>query len=179
VAIMRVEEGLDTGPWALAAEVPVGDLYLEELTNLLAEVGANALLEALRHVEAGTVAWRRQDDSQATYANKIAADDVALDPGQSAVVLARRVRASSDSAPSVAVIGDVRVRVTRARPANEGPEGGLGAGGVLADKRSLVLGTAQGGLLLETIVPEGRKPMEGAAWARGARLPADVRWSAP
>jgi methionyl-tRNA formyltransferase len=175
VAIMRMEEGLDTGPWAVASEVPVDGLYLEELTILLAEVGAHALLETLRRVEAGTVSWHGQDDREATFAAKVTAGDVALGSGISAIQAWRRVRASSDSAPSIAFVGDTRVRVLAARPAEEYP----GPGRILATKRALIVGTADGGLLLERIVPEGRGAMEGCAWARGAHLDDHARWSAP
>ena len=69
VAIMRMEEGLDTGPYATVMRVPVADADLAALTGDLAEAGAEALLEAMRSVEAGTVEWTVQDAALATYAS--------------------------------------------------------------------------------------------------------------
>ena len=77
---MRVGEGLDTGPWAVAVEVPVDGLDASALSADLAEAGADALLDTIRAVEAGTVVWHEQDDRLATYAAKVGPADVAIDP---------------------------------------------------------------------------------------------------
>jgi methionyl-tRNA formyltransferase len=176
VSIMRMEEGLDTGPYSVVVEEPVGELGVDDLTSILAETGADALLETLRRVEAGTVVWTQQDESLATYANKITADELALDPTMRVDEAWRRVRVATDSAPCVVRVGGGRVRILEARPADP-IDGGLPApGAVVIGRTGPELALADGTLLLERIVPEGRRPMEASAWARGARLPDGPRW---
>jgi methionyl-tRNA formyltransferase len=152
----------------------VGDSSVEELTALLADAGASALIETMRALEAGTVCWTLQDETLVTYASKITADELTLAPTLSAQDAWRRVRASTDSSPSTTLVAGVRLRVLEASPL--AGDTGPAAAGVSLSKTGLVLGMDDGALCLDRVVPEGRRAMEGAAWARGARLPENARW---
>ena len=69
VTTMRLEAGLDTGPMFLAREVPVARTAMAcEMLTVLADVGAELLVETLRGVERGTVRAIAQDHAQATLA---------------------------------------------------------------------------------------------------------------
>jgi methionyl-tRNA formyltransferase len=172
VSIMHMEEGLDTGPYALQVRVPVGDRYATELEDVLARAGADALIEVLALIEAGDVVWTAQDDGAATYAAKITKDDVALLPEASTEEAFRRVRAATHRAPARACVGDRELTVVRARPVAERSEPGT----VCVREGWPVLALADGSLLLEVVRPAGRGDMSGADWARGARLTDDVCW---
>ena len=50
----------------------MGDKDVALLTDLLADLGAHALLTALTQLEAGCIRWTRQDEEHVTYAEKIA-----------------------------------------------------------------------------------------------------------
>jgi methionyl-tRNA formyltransferase len=179
VSIMRMEEGLDTGPYSVVAGASVGELGVDELTARLAEAGADALTEAMRGLEAGTLRWVEQDESLATYANKITAEELALDPAMTVDDAWRRVRVATDSAPCAARIAGARVRIVNARP-DTALEGERSAPGTLVTvKAGPALALADGLLLLERVIPEGRPPMDAAAWVRGARLADDPRWERP
>ena len=80
VCIMRMEKGLDTGDWCVRREIPAGDMDAAQLSDELAELGAAALLVALQQIEQGSVAWTSQDESAATYANKIEKGELDIDP---------------------------------------------------------------------------------------------------
>jgi methionyl-tRNA formyltransferase len=173
VSIMRMEEGLDTGPYATVARLPIGDSDLAWLTAELADLGAEALLDTMRLVEAGTVEWIVQDDAAATYAGKMGPADVALDPALSVVDAWRRVRASSSSAPCALRVAGTRVRALAASMA---PDASLESGRLSAGKHGVTLGLSDGALLITSLVPEGRNTMDASAWARGARLTDDATW---
>lgn len=172
VSIMLMEEGLDTGPYAHRVAVPVGERSVDELTEVLAEVGAEALSEVLREIEDGTVVWTPQDDSKASYAAKITRDDVALEPSLTVAEAHRRIRASSASAPSRACVSGRLLTVVRGSIVRPGPE----QGSVHTTRDSLVLGFADGGISLDEIRPEGKGCMDGACFARGARLDDRATW---
>jgi methionyl-tRNA formyltransferase len=171
VSIMRMEEGLDTGPYAVQATVPVGDRTTDELTAELAHAGAGALVRALGAIEAGTVVWTEQDDALATYANKVSADDLALQPGLGVEEALRRVRASSRSAPCRVAVGGRRAVVLRASQA----DADLAPAAASCD-RDVLLGMADGVVRIDELVPQGRSAMSGDAFARGARLDATCTW---
>jgi methionyl-tRNA formyltransferase len=174
VSIMRMAEGLDTGPYCLQRSVEVDDHDTASLTVELADVGAQALSDALHAIESGEAAWVEQDDAGATYAAKISAEDVGLAPELAVVDAYRRIRASSRQAPARACVGDTDVVVTEACLSTHT----LAAGHVHAHARGLVLGFTDGALDVLRLTPRGRASMDGAAYARGARLGGDVRWGA-
>lgn len=76
VSIMRMDEGLDTGPYLLRREIHIPrEVNAGELTNGLADLGAKAIVEALGLVEDGAVEPTSQDDTKATYAAKVTSKD--------------------------------------------------------------------------------------------------------
>jgi methionyl-tRNA formyltransferase len=175
VSIMLMEEGLDTGPYALQRSLPAGDRTVPELTALLAEEGAQALLEVLDTLESGTVSWTQQDESQATYAAKITRSDVALRPDCTVAEALRRVRVSTRQAPSRLRVGDMDLTVVSASVSDTE----LAQGSVSAGSSGLLIGVRDGSLSLDRIRPAGRSDMDGVAWVCGARLPATCTWKAP
>ena len=79
VTILRMDEGLDTGPVALqqAVEIP-SDITGGELTELLAKLGSNAIVEALGFIEANTITLTEQVNLYATYASKLSDEDLLI-----------------------------------------------------------------------------------------------------
>lgn len=172
VSIMLMEEGLDTGPYAVQRTVEIGERYAADVESDLAHAGADALVAVLATVEDGTVTWTPQDDSLATYATKVTKDDVALLPEISVREALLRVRASSRSAPARACLGDREMTVVRASitSATAGP------GAVCIHEGAPVLGFADGALRLDVVRPAGKGDMPGSSWVLGARLPEGVCW---
>ncbi len=92
VTIMQMDTGLDTGDMLLKVTCPIepGDTA-EILHNKLAETGAQALLDILPDLSAGTLQPELQDETQASYAKKLQKSEAELDWQQSAEQLARQV----------------------------------------------------------------------------------------
>jgi methionyl-tRNA formyltransferase len=174
VSIMRMEEGLDTGPFAMQVVVPAGVASSEELRCTLAEAGARVLMAVIGEVAAGCVVWTSQDESAATYAAKITRADVALSPNLSVAEAIRRVRASGTTASSRAVLDGKAVSVQRLISSGEP----VAPGRVFVNEGGLLIGLADGTARVERLTPAGKGPMDGASFARGARLSPDARWEA-
>lgn len=172
VSIMLMEEGLDTGPFALQRKVPLAGRYADEVEADLAHVGADALLDVLDGIERGSVTWTPQDDAAATYAAKLIKDDVALTPDLTLAGALSRVRAATRRAPARACVGDRELTIARASAAHVA----TAPGAVCLHDGLPVLGFANGAIVLETVRPAGRGDMPGAEWARGARLTEDTCW---
>jgi len=76
VTIMRMDEGLDTGPIALQRPVEIPPaMNAGELSNLLAEIGAEAIVESLDLLQGDALMLLEQDNLHATYASKILDED--------------------------------------------------------------------------------------------------------
>lgn len=94
VTIMRMEEGLDTGPMLARRATPITSRDTAgTLHDRLAALGAELMVETLKRVERGAVDADPQDERLATYAPKITAADAVADWGRPALELERRVRA--------------------------------------------------------------------------------------
>jgi len=172
VSIMLMEEGLDTGPYALQVRVPVGDRYAAELEAELARVGAQALIDVLDLIGSGTAVFTPQNAAAATYAAKITKDAVALLPEITAAKAFVRVRAATRRAPARACVGDTELTVIKATPLPDQRS----PGSVCLHEGRPLLGFAEGSLALDVVRPAGKPDMPGSDWARGARLTEDVCW---
>jgi len=169
VSIMRVTEGLDSGPVALREEVAVGpEDDFEALAARLAALGGEVLVEALDRLAEGRLEFAEQDDGAATYAEKIGPAERRLDPARPATELARVVRALTPHIGAyLEVAGGERLGVRRARPVDVS----VTAGEVRAEWGALLLGCGQGALRLEVVQPQGGRPMAADAYLRGHPLP--------
>jgi methionyl-tRNA formyltransferase len=76
VTIIRMDEGLDTGPMALQHPVAIPpEMDAGELTDRLARTGAKAIVEGLDLLQTNTLILVDQDNRHATYASKISNED--------------------------------------------------------------------------------------------------------
>jgi methionyl-tRNA formyltransferase len=172
VCTFMIDEGMDTGPLLLAAEVAVRpDDDAGTLTARLAEVGARLAVETLDALEAGAVTPRPQPEAGASLAPKVRPGDARLDFNRPADRLVDAVRAFTPTPGAWTTLRGRRLKVTRAAPAPDGVGAGLPPGllRVGPDGRLLV-GAADRPLELIEVQPEGRRAMSGAEFARGARL---------
>jgi methionyl-tRNA formyltransferase len=175
ISVMLMEPTLDTGPVALAVDVPVGDHTALTLRAELARVGADALAEVLEHIERGDVRWSPQDDEAATYADKVTTDDVALHPGLGVSEFLARVRASSRRAPARLALCDTTAVVVEAERVMDGAL----EPGEADTRKDLLLGTADGTVAITRIRPESRAEMDGRAFACGLQGEVSGTWGAP
>ncbi len=173
VSIMRMEAGLDTGPFCRIAEIAIADHDVVGLTEELAELGAIELMHALDDIAVGAAAWTGQDESLVTYASKIDRSDVALYPGLTVEEALRRVRASNRQAASRARIDDTAMTVVEASPYSQST---VAAGDVGVIDGALIIGLSNGAIRLDRIRPEGRKTMDCAAFLCGARFGSSPTW---
>lgn len=173
IAVMRMEEGLDTGPVALEARLPIGpDDTTGALHDRLAATGAALAVEALAAIEAGTLAFVPQREDGIVYARKIDNDEARLDWAWPAGRVHDHVRGLSPW-PGAFFEADLgggteRVKLLRTeRTDGDGAPGTLLAGGAVACGEGAVRP-----LLLQRA---GRGPVEAEAFWRGARIAAGVR----
>lgn len=174
VSIMQVVHELDAGDYSLTGSVEIADKPAPLLMDELAQLGADLLVDALKTMEGGTLEWHAQDESLVTYAQKIAKQEMALDPALTAADNARKVQASMDAAPSRAVVAGKALRVLGARVSRQ-PEA-VEPGRVALVHKALLLGCSDGALELLEVKPDGKRAMDAAAWARGLHDVTNATW---
>ena len=176
VSIMRMEEGLDTGPYCLQIPTRIAGAGAVELTDRLAKIGATALLDAVPAIADGSASWTTQDESLVTYAEKISKSDVAIIPQMAVEKASLRIRASLPAAPTRVSIGGRLVTLLSAFPAEalecEPPSSGT----IAFAKDGVLLGMDDGTLLVERLKPQGKGEMSAADWSRGVRGLGGARW---
>ena len=169
VTVMRMDEGLDTGPIVAQSQVPLdGTEVAPELEARLAELGADLLMEHLPAWLDGTVRERPQPDEGASLTRLLRREDGRLDPTRPAVELERQVRAYQPWPGSFLEHDGVRLKVWSAGVLAQ--EVAVEPGAVILTEGTLGLGTVDGVLRLDEVQPAGKRRMSGAEYRRGKRL---------
>ncbi len=180
VSIMRLVEGLDSGPVCAAAREAIepADTY-GSLGERLRQLGGELLVEVLDRWERGEPPrFEEQPEEGVTYAEKIGPEDRLLDPGRTALELERQVRALHPHIGARLALEDgTLLGVSRAAlpdPAIAADDSGSPPPGRLAGiggtPAQLLYGTSGGALELLEVQPPGGRPMDAGAYLRGHAL---------
>ena len=173
VTTMRMDEGLDTGPVALQRAVELTpEMTGGELTELLALLGAEAIVEVLFSVATGTVALVEQDSLHASYAPKLSERDLVIGWDREAREVRDLIRALAPRIGARTFHPGVEgpVKIWRARIFEEGDTSPLEAGQIRASDGRLLVGCGAGVLeVLELQVP-GSKRLAAREFLRGNTL---------
>lgn len=112
ITIMQMDKGLDTGDMLLKSATPIdaGDTG-GSLHDRLSMLGGNAIIKALRLLEKGELRGEAQDDALACYAHKLSKEDGHIDWSQSAVTIARLIRAFTPWPGTYTNLEQQRVRI--------------------------------------------------------------------
>ncbi len=169
VTVMRMDEGLDTGPIVAQREVPLdGTELAPELEARLAEMGADLLVEVLPAWLEGTVTATAQPEEGASLTRMLQREDGRLDPAKPAVELERQVRAYQPWPGSFLEHDGARLKVWAASVL--GQHVSVEPGAIILTEGTLGLGTVEGVLRLDEVQPAGKRRMSGAEYRRGKRL---------
>ena len=174
VSIMHMEPSLDTGPVYASCSVPIGSCHAGELTEALAEAGADLLVETLPGIIDGTVTATPQDHASATHAAKLTREDGRIDWGLPVAQVDALVRGVTPAPGATARIlckdaaEPLEVRILKGHIASGAAIGPLPAPGTIVRLPvGLLVACADGFYQLDRIRPSGRKDMDGLAFANG------------
>ena len=167
ITIMRMDSGVDTGSILRQHAVLIlPDDTAGFLSQRLAGLGAELLLETLPAYLRGELRPQTQDDSGATYVPMLKKDDGLLDFSHPAVQLVRQVRAYNPWPGAYTLWKGKPLKVLRAHAVEDlTSEPGLR----LVHQHLPSIGTVQGVLILDEVQPAGKKPMPGEAFLHGVR----------
>ena len=173
VSIFRLEAGMDTGPVFDSWTTPIENSdTTESLLKKLSEESSLKVGRILDSIEAGQQP-SEQNSTGISYAPKIKKEMGKISAQDSRVNAMAKIRALGENPGTYVTFRGQRLGIISAQlsyahleePALTAPTVTLVAG-----KNELLLGFADGFLRLERVLPQGKKPMSGAVFARGARL---------
>jgi len=166
ISVMQMDSGLDTGPVHLTRATPIGSRETAgALHDRLAILAAEALLEALPNVLAGTSTPTPQRDALATLAPKIAKHEALLDWREPALALERRVRAFDPWPVAETRLSDGRrLRVFEAEVAAAGAPPAPAGTIVTAGRAGIDVAAGDGILRLRRIQPPSGRVMDAEAY---------------
>jgi methionyl-tRNA formyltransferase len=162
VQVMRMEEGLDTGPVLASAETPIDfDDNAATVHDRLAAIGARLLVETLAKVERGEARETPQSEEGVTYAHKITPAETRIDWRRSAREVDCMIRGLAPTPGAWFELDGARVKVLHSWVGQ-----GHGAPGEALDDE-LLIACGEGAVRLLRVQREGRAPMEAHAFVRG------------
>jgi methionyl-tRNA formyltransferase len=164
ITIMQMEEGLDSGPMLHRVATAIGDDETAgALAERLAQLGANALIEALSLCSGGLARPQPQDDSQATYAPKLSREVARLVWERDAATLVRQIRAFDPAPGAWAEHERTTLKLFGARET-----AGTGEPGTVLEAGSrLVIAAGSGAVDVSEVQPAGKNRLPVQAWIRG------------
>lgn len=169
VTLMRMDEGMDTGPILAQAPLPIAaDDTTGALTAKLAQLGAQLLIDTLPRWLDGQVTARPQDHDQATYCRPLTKEDGRLDWADPAEVLSRQIRACNPWPGAFTTWQGRRLKILMAQP-HPGHAGDFAPGQVVALESGIAVATGAGLLQLGEVQLAGKNTMEAQQLARGQR----------
>jgi methionyl-tRNA formyltransferase len=177
--VMRMDEGLDTGPICLEERVAIGpDMTAGDLHDVLAQRGASLMVRALAEIEHGRLAGVPQPAAGVTYAAKIGKGETAIDFSRPAQEVHNHVRGLSPTPGAWFEMaaghqgGPERIRVLRTALAD-----GTGPAGTVLNVTTLAIACGEGAVQLLEIQRAGKRPMSAAEFLRGYPIAPGMRLS--
>jgi methionyl-tRNA formyltransferase len=174
VMVMKMDEGLDTGPIAMAERVPIGrDMTAGELHDVLAPLGADLMARALGGLERGALTLTPQPVDGVAYARKIEKTETRIDwtqPWQAVHDHCRGLAPFPGAWFELAAGGaPQRIKVLRTTRG----EGADTPGTVLDDRLTIACG--EGAVRILELQRAGAKPMTADEFLRGTRVEPGAR----
>ena len=178
ISIMRMDEGLDTGPvaskhrLAIEARESAGGLH-----DKLAALGARAIVETLARLDRGEeLTLTPQDAGLATYAAKVTRDEATLDWRADAAALDRRVRAFDPWPGAQTTLAGAPLKIWQALPLS----GCFGSPGSVAraERSGIVVACSDGALSITQLQRAGGKRMSASDFLAGHALRVGARLGA-
>lgn len=169
----QIELDLDSGPvYGVVTETIRPTDTAGDLLERLSVSGAGLLEATMDGIADGSLNPVPQPADGVTVAPKITVEEARVRWELPAHAVDRRVRAVTPNPGAWTMIGDVRVKVGPVRPDDTKA---LAVGEIEVGRRDVWVGTGSHAVTLSWVQPPGKKPMNAADWARGARPDASVR----
>ena len=174
--VMKMEEGLDTGPVALTSRVRIGpDMTAGELHDALSKTGAALMVEALKALDGGSLDLKPQATDGLTYAKKIDKAETRIDWSLPSKDVHNHIRGLSPS-PGAWSEMEAGGKTERLKLLRSTLTEGRGNPGEILDDR-LTVACGEGAVRLVEVQRAGGKPAGAEEFLRGTKLEKGMKLS--
>ncbi len=174
IMIMKMDEGLDTGPVAMVEKVKItADMTAGELHDQLSAAGADLMVRAMAALERDSLTLTPQAEDGVTYASKITKAETRIDWSEPAIDVHNRIRGLAPFPGTwceMEIGGSLeRIKLLRSVLAT-----GVGDAGTVLDD-SLRIACGEGAVRLRSLQRAGGKVMDSIEFQRGAKIAQGTR----
>ena len=170
ITIMQMDKGLDTGDMLLKLALTIQpDETAETLHDRLADLGSQALLEALPSIESRSAVATPQAETETSYAAKLLKQEALINWNLPATEIERKVRAFNSWPVAQTTFEGKQLRIWQAHATSSNtsePAGTI----ILADGKQLAVATGDGTLQIIELQPPGKKRMTAQAFMNSRNL---------
>ena len=168
VTLMKMDEGMDTGPILATASTPIArDDDAATLSARLSEMGAELLREQLPRYVAGDLTPQPQDESDSTMAPLLKKEHGRIDWNKPAQAVHNQIRGMNPWPGAHTVLGERRIKVHRTVASTLDPEGATPGQVIALDPEGILVACTEGTLEIQELQESGRKRVDARSFASG------------
>lgn len=170
VTTMMTVQALDAGDMLLKKGIRITpEMTTPELAEIVAQSGGELLYQSIIEYAKGSIIPEKQDESQATFANKFKREDGHLSFDIEAVELHNKIRGLLPHPCVYVSLLGVPVKLLKSKVLDENSEGSPGEL-LRISKEGIEIQTKKGIILIEKLQPPNKKAMNSFDWANGAKV---------
>ncbi len=174
ISLMQMEAGLDTGPVLVTAALAIeANETAQTLHDKLAELGGKILAQALLAIAADELIPQTQNQSLATYAEKLSKAEALVDWNQSAKTLDRKIRALNPWPVAQTTFKHKPLRIWMCSVSNQAATGKPAGTVVAVSKNAISVQTGEGVLDILTLQKQGGRPLSVKDFLNGTSVTTD------
>ena len=167
VSLMKLAPEMDAGPVYAQEKIELnGNETKQELADKLSDLGCRMIIDNLPAILNGSLQAKEQDHAAATYTKLINKEDGRLEWSKPAVQLEREVRAYAGWPRSYGKLAGTNIVITKASVRDGTGEPGT----IYRDGKQLGIYAADGILMIESLIPAGKKEMSTEAFLAGYKI---------
>jgi methionyl-tRNA formyltransferase len=170
VSLIKMNDKIDSG--AIIAQKKVsfdGQMNYEKAEQILADVGADLIIENISSLLSKKVKTKPQDENKATYTKKFTKEDGRINWSEPAEVIARKVRALNPWPGTYSMIGEKRFKILEAETQSQTENGPFGSPGkvYLGTNHTIAVQTGKDFLLIKKLQIEGKSSTNSKDFLQG------------
>ena len=175
ISFFVIEEGLDSGPIIKSYSHSLSDsATTDSVLQELNELASQKLEEILAGTQDGSLKPVEQV-GEITTAPKLNESDLRIDWKDVATEISRKVRAGSKRLRAWTIIGDTKIKILSV--SNKSFEDKINQAEIRVVNKSVLVGCKDGSLVVNEVIPEGKKQMDAISWINGFQDKSDLKFS--
>jgi methionyl-tRNA formyltransferase len=172
VTVFKLDPGMDTGPIYSSRVIDIDPCYRSsEVFTQLSLIGVDAVKEAIELINAGSKPYEQTGKS--SHAGKISKEEAKIDWKLPSSVTLNKIRGFYPAPVAWTIFRDQSLKISSAKIHSQ--SSALELGEILLSNTIVLIGTKDGALEVDSVIPAGKKEMSGVEWARGARFESGER----